>query len=317
MEDSGEEVVIKVSDTLTKCKKSDLVRQSSYFQAMFLNQFKESEKEVVELKEVDPDAVKVIIDWVNTGSIDVVENMEKDDLLDVLQASNMLQFSFIQERCVENLLEKFLDATNCLGIMEKADLLAEEKLFVKAKKVSLWNFEEAVKSDDFLQLDLGPVIKYLSNPQANVKGEMNVFNAAMSWIGDKEEEREGHLETLLQAVIFLRQVSDKELEQMLEHSLIKRSGGMVGSFLTSVLHLRTNVAREDSSVEKDLDDITQWNRDKVRQLPLQPCVVGHRLPRTKAGKKRQCLDLDNWEEAEESGFKQQTSCVYHSRQKVN
>lgn len=81
-----------------------------------------------------------ILRWMKDSS--QIESLREDDILDVLQAASMLQFSQLQKSCEDIMMRHWLSADRCLVTATKADLLSLPKLYQKAFSLALWNFHE-------------------------------------------------------------------------------------------------------------------------------------------------------------------------------
>ena len=57
-----------------------------------------------------------------------------------------------------------------------------------------------VETQNFLYLDLNLVLKILSSSELNIHSEVQVFNAAKSWLEVDSEQRNKHAKQLLQKV---------------------------------------------------------------------------------------------------------------------
>jgi kelch-like protein 2/3 len=63
-------------ETVIYARKSDLASASAYFDAMF-NRFDKMDKDHVDLQELEPMALKIIIDYVYTGDLIITEENVK------------------------------------------------------------------------------------------------------------------------------------------------------------------------------------------------------------------------------------------------
>ena len=105
---------------------------SPYFKAMFTGQLKESRKEVVNFKGVSGEALRCIVRFVYTSSID----MNETNVDDILSASDLFQMKEIKNVCCQFLKEQ-LQPSNCLGIAAIADGFSCEELWSEARKFAV------------------------------------------------------------------------------------------------------------------------------------------------------------------------------------
>lgn len=152
------------------------------------------------LQGVDADAMEILLEAITRKEVDILKS---NDILSVLQASSMLQFESIQKTCVEMIVHQCLTVLTCLQTMVIADELDLIMLRHKAQALALWEFSQAKETDAFLELPIGYMEKYLGNDGLNItQGEFEVFEAGLSWLQDKPEERKEYVLRILDCVRF-------------------------------------------------------------------------------------------------------------------
>ena len=85
---------------------------------MFSDGFEENESSKVVIKDIEPESMRIVLDYVYSGGKEI--KIEEDNVQSLLQASNLLQFGDIKLLCAEFLL-KHLETTNCLQFLEMAE----------------------------------------------------------------------------------------------------------------------------------------------------------------------------------------------------
>lgn len=201
---------------------------SPYFRAMFLGQLKESRREDITLKGVTGEALRCIVRFVYTSSIDVNDaNVD-----DVLSASDLFQMKEITTVCCQFLKEQ-LRPSNCLGIAAIAGGFSCEELWSEARKFAVKHFNEVIKCDEFKDLSLDAVKDLLSDENVCIRSEEDVYNAAVEWLtcfGDRLKYSSEILRCVRLPVLsptFLRSqvmsnewvINDPECKQMLDEAL--------------------------------------------------------------------------------------------------
>jgi len=283
-------IILKVDDSEIKCSKQELSNKSEYFQAMF--KFKEKKEKIIELHSVEANAVQILVDWVHTNNTKCIENLKEETLFDLLQASNMLQFVIIQEACVLRLMSS-LNLQNCFQIKKHADILSERKLFNSANRFCLWNFKKLINLEAFLELELDEVIKYLKDLKINVEREASIVEAILIWIshfiseaGERSPptcKTNSHFWILITETVIFSRLSTPECEQFVRNDLVQKDKTVMALF-QSVIYLKN---KEDKNLnENPCDNVNAsiltiakqlLENKNIRQLPRQPCVIGHRL----------------------------------------
>lgn len=89
---------------------------SPYFRAMFTGELEESRQTEVTIRDIDENAMELLIDFCYTSHIIV----EESNVQSLLPAACLLQLAEIQDICCE-FLKRQLDPQNCLGIRAFAD----------------------------------------------------------------------------------------------------------------------------------------------------------------------------------------------------
>ncbi|XP_064111431.1 kelch-like protein 30 [Macrobrachium nipponense] len=94
MEGETDEVIILKADGYQfPCNKKKLIASSDYFRAMFSSNFSEKDKEVIMLKDIDGECLKILLEYAETGTY----NIPSDCTLALLHPSRMHFFPALVE----------------------------------------------------------------------------------------------------------------------------------------------------------------------------------------------------------------------------
>jgi kelch-like protein 20 len=104
---------------------------------MFTGELAESRQTEVTIRDIDENAMELLIDFCYTACITV----EEGNVQTLLPAACLLQLAEIQDVCCE-FLKRQLDPSNCLGIRAFADTHACRELLRIADKFTQQNFQE-------------------------------------------------------------------------------------------------------------------------------------------------------------------------------
>uniref|UniRef100_A0A663LMK0 Kelch like family member 30 n=1 Tax=Athene cunicularia TaxID=194338 RepID=A0A663LMK0_ATHCN len=118
------------------CHRGVLALCSHYFHAMFSGDFAESTAARVELKEVDPSALEMLLDFAYTGKVTI----NQGNVEELMRTASQLHFPTIQKVCSRYLRQQ-MDATNCLGICEFGESHGCPEVSSKAWSFLQENFE--------------------------------------------------------------------------------------------------------------------------------------------------------------------------------
>ena len=186
------DVRLKVDESIFPAHRNVLAANSDYFHAMFTNGMKESNQEVIELKDETLSALglKVVVDSIYSGELLV----NKENVFEVLTTANHLQMQIIVRQCCDFLdkeyIQGYIDIQTYLHLLRIADLhgLKDLKEATLCKMASL--FKEVCESEEFLShIDADQFLDLLSRDDLIAPSETFVFKSVMQWIKHKKEER--------------------------------------------------------------------------------------------------------------------------------
>ena len=178
---------------------------SPYFASMFTGNLVESQKDVIELKNVSYLSLEKIVTFCYTSSLE----MSSENVFELLTAADMLQFPAIKDSCSAFLITK-LNPANCFELTNFADMHSCQNLKEFSKKFARENFRRVVQSEAFLEADFQQVNELLNSENLGINSEKDVFDAALAWIKNDAEKRL-HLLPILLKLVRLPQLPPKVL----------------------------------------------------------------------------------------------------------
>ncbi|XP_060077797.1 kelch repeat and BTB domain-containing protein 2-like [Ylistrum balloti] len=222
------DVILKAGDQKFECHKNILCVFSSYFGCMFQSGMLECQEEVVELRMVEACPLKLLIQYMYTGIID----MSKDNIVKVLWTATFLQMDgFLNWICCHNNLEKYIDMDNFMELWCLMDTHHDCKVlkdllidFISTHFEEVFKtpgFEENITSEDLLTI--------LNDKGLMVKNEDTILQAVLTWVNHDREVRRGDLSRLIKAVRLplchrnslqlLKSISGEDVEQSVVDNL--------------------------------------------------------------------------------------------------
>ncbi|XP_055848423.1 kelch-like protein diablo isoform X2 [Episyrphus balteatus] len=159
---------------------------------MFSGYFPESDKKEIVLNDMEPDCLKLILDYIYTGHL-VVNHANVQNLL---ATASFLQIDWIEERCCDFIV-KALDANNCLGVKKFGENHSLPRLEEYASEYVLKHFQEVTRSDEFLSIPFDEFHKILENPELYIYDEEALLRSIIKWIDHNPAERQQHLTQLV------------------------------------------------------------------------------------------------------------------------
>ena len=172
-----------------------MVACSDYFQAMLTSNMKECHENVVDLKGITANGLRIIIDFAYTGELKLnTQNVE-----DVLSAATHLQVSDAMDLC-SKYLETSISVRNCVDILNIAELYSLDPLHQAATRFMLHNFEELAESEQFPMLNSSQLSQLLAKNSLRVTSEFVLFNLVLKWIRYDPAEREQFVSELIENI---------------------------------------------------------------------------------------------------------------------
>ena len=186
------DVYLKVGEEVFSAHRIVLAASSDYFHAMFAHGMKESNQEVIELKDesISAAALKIVLDSIYSGDLQVND----ENIFDVLVAADHLQVTSVVQQCCDYLQTQFVqlrfDVQTYCQICTIADRhgLIDLQEATQSKMASM--YKEVCEREEFLShIDADQFSNLLSRDDLSAPSETFVFKSVMQWVKYKKEER--------------------------------------------------------------------------------------------------------------------------------
>ncbi|XP_025918956.1 kelch-like protein 3 isoform X10 [Apteryx rowi] len=248
----------------------------------------ESKAKKIEIKDVDGQTLRKLIDYIYTAEIEVTE----ENVQVLLPAASLLQLMDVRKNCCD-FLQSQLHPTNCLGIRAFADVHACTELLQQANAYAEQHFPEVMLGEEFLSLSLDQVCSLISSDKLTVSSEEKVFEAVISWINYEKESRLEHMAKLMEHVRLPLLPRDYLVQTVEEEALIKNNN-TCKDFLIEAMKYHL--------LPLDQRQLIKNPRTKPRtpvSLPKVMIVVGGQAP--KAIRSVECYDFEEerWDQVAE------------------
>ena len=159
---------------------------------MFTDGMKESDQEVIELKDesITPDPFKIVMDSIYTGDLCVNE----ENVFEVLAAADHLQVTTVVKQCCDFLKREFiqlrLDLHSYCLLFTVADRHGLRDLQEAAEKKMASMFVDVCESEELFSIvSADHFFSLLSRDDLSAPTETFIFKSVMQWIKFKKEER--------------------------------------------------------------------------------------------------------------------------------
>ncbi|KAI1899035.1 hypothetical protein AGOR_G00078540 [Albula goreensis] len=277
------DVLLVAEEVEVPAHKVVLASCSPYFCAMFTGDMSESKAQRVEIRDVDGQTLRKLVDYIYTAEIEVTE----DNVQVLLPAASLLQMMDVRQACCD-FLQSQLHPTNCLGIRGFADLHTCTQLLNQAHAYAEQHFSEVMLGEEYMALSLEQVSGLISSDKLTVSTEEKVFEAMISWIKHDKEARLEHMPKLMEHVR-LPLLSRDYLVQIVEEEALIKNNNTCKDFLIEAMKYHLLPADQRHLIKTD--------RTRPRtpvSMPKVMIVVGGQAP--KAIRSVECYDFqeDRW-----------------------
>ncbi|XP_066540193.1 kelch-like protein 38 [Hoplias malabaricus] len=216
------------------CHRNILASSSPYFFAMFCSNFRETRQALVDMQGVPYDVLNSIVEYVYTGSISITIEL----VLPLMQAAAMLQYERLFEAC-STFLQAQLSPDNCLSMIRLSEILQCTSLQKKAREMAVKSFSDVVSSEDFSELSLPELMRYLEDDQLCAEEEQ-VFEILLAWIHHDPFVRHGTIHDLFRRVR-IRHIHPSYLFQFIAKDPLVQSSSLCTEIIESVQRLLFSV----------------------------------------------------------------------------
>ena len=187
------DVGLKVGEEIFSAHRIVLAASSDYFHAMFAHGMKESNQEVIELKDenISAAALKIVLDSIYSGDLQVND----ENIFEVLVAADHLQVTSVVQQCCDYLQTQFddqlrFDVQTYCRVSAIADRHGLRDLQEATQTKMAYIYKEICESEEFLShVDADQYTRLLSRDDLSAPSETFVFKSVMLWIKYKKEER--------------------------------------------------------------------------------------------------------------------------------
>uniref|UniRef100_A0A3B5B379 Kelch-like protein 23 n=1 Tax=Stegastes partitus TaxID=144197 RepID=A0A3B5B379_9TELE len=168
-----------------------LALQSPYFRALFFGCGVESSRRRVEIKGVNVQHFRVLMEHSRTCSLD----LDRKNVLGILQTADYLQLERARLLCCK-FLERELHLSNCLGMMAFAWQLGCSQLYAAARQVVLTHFSAIYTEEDFLSLSKEALADLLASDDLTIHKDDLALEAVLRWVAFDPKREEDFLELI-------------------------------------------------------------------------------------------------------------------------
>ena len=176
------------------CTKFVMAAHSPMLRAMLTSDMTEVAKQEIRLDHISKDVIQIILDYMYCEDV----SFHKDQLMDLLAASDYLQMSELKEICLDE-VPGILEPGSVIEWWKEAMKMNYDNINLKSEEIMVANVQKISHQTDFLNLDLNEMQHYVSEICCDIIRSDDIIDAAMRWV-THAEDRVTLLEDILHKV---------------------------------------------------------------------------------------------------------------------
>ncbi|XP_028292262.1 kelch-like protein 10 [Gouania willdenowi] len=188
------DAVIKVRDVEFPMHKLIMCACIPYFHTLIFD-WSEPERRVFVFDDVTPEIMELIITFAYTNNV----TLTNDNVFDLMITADSWNITSLVDDCCE-FLGNHLSLENCVRVLQMTESIYSPILQERVFIFICCHFEEVVKLEEFLQLQMHELADILGSDGLNVQQESTVFEGILKWIAHMPNERRDDITTLLSKV---------------------------------------------------------------------------------------------------------------------
>ncbi|XP_060062922.1 kelch-like protein 5 [Ylistrum balloti] len=240
------DVKVHVGKETFRAHRDVLSESSDYFAAMFSHDMKEKEQDVIELKEISPKGITVILEYFYHGYITV----DNTNIEDIIEAARFFHVEWILEVSCDFLVHS-MSIENYSAVLVITDKYSLGDLQFEILTFFSQNLEELSKEDDFHKtLSYELLLQFLMEDIYIEFSEYFLVQVLLKWLAVDPAGRRDQFESLLRQIRFYL-VETEELESMPEE-------------VTNVSELKEEI---ESAINHNLNIMGQCLKSGEKYLP--------------------------------------------------
>jgi len=208
-----------------KCKRIPVHRcilaaASPFFRSMYSSGMMESYRNEVELKDVNYEEVKLVVNFIYTGGAPM---LNRDNVGDVLRVADLFLIQELKLLCIDFMSKNMITLRDVISTFGLAYSHCLEQLQNHAADFISTNMEELLQSPHFLEAEADDVAAFIRSDHIVFYSEDAAFEGLLRWITHRLDERLQYLEDLLPCVRLTLVSNNFLTEHILNNKIIREN----------------------------------------------------------------------------------------------
>ena len=238
-----------------KAHRNVLSAASPFFLKLLQSEMKEKEEGVIRFEEISKSILSDVLEFIYTGSVKI----NKKNARDLIIAADYLLLESLKI-ISGRFLEKQMSSYNCISTIHFAEKYRCEELVLRSTKFIQDNFTSVAKSDEFLNLEVEEVEKWISSEDILVAAEEDVFRIIVNWVEQNKGERKDKFEQLFRHVRLVLLSRDSLFSDVVTNELVTEHFSFFSSVSRRRLQTEAIVVRGGKKTYCYLPEKDEWKR---------------------------------------------------------
>ena len=187
--------LVTKGDKEFKAHRNVLSAASPFFLKLLQSDLKENREGIVRFEEISGAVIEDVLEFIYTGGVEVTQ----DNCKDFIAAANYLLIPGLKNLSGQ-VLERHMSKSNCISTFYFAEIYQCNELITNTRKFIHANFTSVAEMDEFLNLEVKEVKRWISSDDISVAVEADVFEIVLKWIKQNKSERKAWFEELFRHV---------------------------------------------------------------------------------------------------------------------
>jgi len=197
-----------------------LAAASPFFRSMYSSGMMESFRNEVELKDVNYEEVKLVVNYIYTGG---VTTLNRENVGDVLRVADLFLIQELKQICSNFMTKNMITLRDVIATFGLAYSHCLEELQNHAADFISTNMDALLQSNHFLEAEADDVASFFRSDHIVFVTEDAAFQGLLQWITHRVDDRLQYLEGLLPCVRLTLVSNNFLTEHILNNRIIRES----------------------------------------------------------------------------------------------
>ena len=221
------DVTVHVEGESIPANKLVLACYSKFFESMFLSRMKEQYQSKVEIHQFDGKVVKLLIDFMYSGKIDI----DSDNVMDLIAVADFLQMEDVKQFCFE-FLESIMTIDNCFEVVKICTMYHNASGLNTTYDFISKNFDELAQTDAIKTLSKDALMTFIGKIDFSKFHSSSVYKAIINWTQHEENRKADFAQLFLK--LDLQQLSLQFLKVIAKEPLVKSNPNCLNAIITTI-----------------------------------------------------------------------------------